>query len=54
MATTGQSLITIVNSGQLHVDGYVPADLAAQLKVGQAVIVKASDVSDKTFKGKYL
>lgn len=51
MAVTGQPLVTIVNSGQLHVDGYVPADLAAQLKVGQAVIVKAPDVSDKTFEG---
>lgn len=51
MAITGQSLITVVNSGQLHIDGYVPTDLATRLKVGQTVIVKASDVSDKTFNG---
>lgn len=51
MAKTAEALVTIVNNGQLHIDGYVPTDLAAQLKVGQTVIVKASDVSDKTFNG---
>lgn len=51
MAITGQDLVTIVNSGQLHIDGYVPSDLVTQLKVGQPVIVKVSDVSDKKFQG---
>lgn len=51
MAITGQNLVTIVNSGQLHIDGYVPSDLVAQLKIGQPVVVKVSDVSDKKFQG---
>lgn len=51
MAMTGQTLVAIVNSGQLHIDGYVPSDLVTQLKVGQPVIVKISDVSDRKFHG---
>lgn len=51
MATPAQPLVTIVNSGQLHVDGYVPVDLLSKIKVGQPVILKISEISDKRFEG---
>jgi multidrug efflux pump subunit AcrA (membrane-fusion protein) len=51
MASPGQMLVTIVNNNQLHVDGYIPTDLLSQIKVGQAVDVKVSNVGDKIFEG---
>lgn len=51
IAAAGQPLMTIVNNGGLHIDGYMPEDLVSTLKVGQQVVVKVPDLSDKTFSG---
>lgn len=51
LASVGDTLVSIVNSGQLHVESYVPSDLATGLKVGQEVVVKVSELSNKVFQG---
>jgi len=51
IAATGVSLLTIVNNDQLYIDGYVPEDILPNVKVGQEVVVKVSDMPDKRFKG---
>lgn len=51
IAAAGVSLLTIVNNDQLYIDGYVPEDIVPNVKVGQEVVVKVSDMPDKRFKG---
>ncbi len=51
MSGVGQSLITIVNNNEFHVDSYSPEELLPKLKVGQQVNVKVSEFQDKVFQG---
>lgn len=51
VAATGVTLVTVVNSDSLYVDGYIPEDVLSEIKIGQEVIVKVSNLSDKRFKG---
>lgn len=51
VAGTGVTLVTIVNSDSLYVDGYIPEDILSEIKIGQEVIVKVSNLPDKRFKG---
>lgn len=47
----GVTLVTVVNNDSLYVDGYIPEDMLVEIKIGQEVIVKASNLPDKRFKG---
>jgi HlyD family secretion protein len=51
VASTGVTLVTIVNNDSLYVDGYIPEDMLDEIKVGKEVIVKVSNIPDKRFKG---
>ncbi|MHC6178702.1 HlyD family secretion protein [Clostridium sp. JNZ X4-2] len=52
MVAPGVTLLSIINSGNLYVNAYAPLDIVSQLKEGQDVIVKVSEIPDKEFKGK--
>lgn len=51
VAATGITLVTVINNDGLYIDGYVPEDILSEIKIGQEVIIKVSDISDKRFKG---
>lgn len=51
IAGAGVTLVTVVNSDSLYVDGYIPEDILSEIKIGQEVIVKVSNLPDKRFKG---
>ncbi len=51
IAATGITLVTVINNDGLYIDGYVPEDILSEIKIGQEVIIKVSDISDKRFKG---
>lgn len=51
IAATGITLVTVINNDGLYIDGYVPEDILSEIKIGQELIVKVSDISDKRFKG---
>lgn len=51
VAATGVTLVTIVNNDGLYVDGYIPEDILSEIKVGQEMVVKSSNMPDKRFKG---
>lgn len=52
MAFTSATLLSIVNSSRLCVNAYAPLEIVNQLKEGQDVIVKVSEIPDKQFQGK--
>jgi len=52
MASTSATLLSIVNSSALCVNAYAPLEVVDQLKEGQDVVVKVSEISDKQFEGK--
>jgi multidrug resistance efflux pump len=52
MVSTSATLVSIVNSSAVYVNAYAPLDIVSQLKEGQDVTVKVSEVPDKTFEGK--
>jgi len=52
MASTSATLVSIVNSSAVYVNAYAPLEVISQLKEGQDVAVKVSEVPDKTFEGK--
>ena len=54
MASPGVTLATISNADELYVNAYAPLDVVGQLKEGQDVVVKVSDVEDTEFEGKIL
>lgn len=51
IAATGANLVTVVNNDELYIDGYVPEDMLSEIKIGQAVIIKPSNMPEKRFKG---
>jgi multidrug resistance efflux pump len=52
MASPGATLVSISNPNALVVNAYVPLDIAGQLKEGQDVVVKVSEVDGVEFEGK--
>ncbi|MEY7999680.1 HlyD family secretion protein [Clostridium sp. Mt-5] len=52
MVAPGVTLLSIINSGNLYVNAYAPLDIVSQLKEGEDVVVKVSEIPDKEFKGK--
>lgn len=54
MASTSATLLSIANSSDLCVNAYAPLDVVGQLKEGQSVVVKVSEVPDKQFEGKII
>lgn len=52
MASVGSTLVSISNPDALVVNAYVPLDIVAQLKEGQDVVVKVSEVDGVEFEGK--
>lgn len=51
LASPGAKLISVVNASALYVNAYAPLDIMDQLKVGQGVLVKVSEIPDKQFEG---
>ncbi len=51
LATPGVTLVSIVNDQSLCVNAYLPAGLIGQVKEGQRVIVKISEIPEKKFAG---
>lgn len=52
MASTGTTLVSISNPDALCVNAYAPLDIVNQLKDGQDVVVKISEVENTEFQGK--
>lgn len=52
MVSPGTPIVSIINSSNLYVNAYAPLDIISKLSVGQAVVVKVSEISDKEFEGK--
>ncbi|OAA86858.1 HlyD family secretion protein [Clostridium ljungdahlii] len=48
----GTTLLSIINSNNLYVNAYAPLDIVSQIKEGQEVAVKVSEIPDKQFKGR--
>ncbi len=51
LASPGTTLLSIVNNDSICVDAFLPADLSANVQVGDAVIVKIAEIPDATFTG---
>jgi HlyD family secretion protein len=51
LASPGATLISIVNDEGLYVNAYLPASMVGQVKQGQQVIVKVSEIPEKKFDG---
>lgn len=51
LASPGANLVSIVNSDSLYINASLPAGLIGSVKVGQQVVVKVSEIPDKTFPG---
>ncbi len=52
ISSTDKTLVSISNSGALCVNAYAPLEIVNDLKEGQSVVVKVSEVPDKEFEGK--
>ncbi|SFC41160.1 efflux RND transporter periplasmic adaptor subunit [Clostridium uliginosum] len=52
MASPSATLVSISNSSTLFVNAYAPSDIISELKEGQDVAVKVSEVPDTVFEGK--
>ena len=52
MASPGATLASISNAGALYVNAYAPLEIVSQLKDGQDVVVKVSEVENTEFQGK--
>jgi HlyD family secretion protein len=51
LASPGATLISIVNDEDLYVNAYLPASMVGQIKQGQQVIIKVSEIPEKKFDG---
>lgn len=51
LASPGATLVSIVNNEDLYVNAYLPASMVGQVKQGQQVIIKVSEIPDKKFDG---
>lgn len=51
LASPSTALLSIMNSGDLYVNAYLPASMVEQVSPGQQAIVKISELPDKKFEG---
>ena len=51
MSTPGLPLVSIVNLDNLYINAFIPENLLYQFHKGMDVIIKLSEIPDKTFKG---
>jgi HlyD family secretion protein len=51
LASPGDTLVSIMNNEALYVNAYLPASMSGQVKQGQQVIVKVSEIPEKKFDG---
>ncbi|MHC1724318.1 MAG: efflux RND transporter periplasmic adaptor subunit [Aminipila sp.] len=51
VATAGSTLMSIVNSDKTYISAYLPARLSGEIQQGQKVIIRISEIPDKTFNG---
>ena len=52
MASSNTTLLSISNSSALYVNAYAPLDIVNDLKEGQDVVIKVSEVENTEFQGK--
>ncbi len=52
LASAGTVLLTVVNTMSLKVDAYLPSTLSGNIKVGQEVSIKVSELPNQEFRGK--
>jgi len=52
MASANTTLLSIVNSSGLCVNAYAPLEIVDQIKEGQSVVVKVSEIPNKQFEGR--
>lgn len=52
MASVGTTLVSISNPEALYINAYAPLDIVGQLKDGQDVVAKISEVENTEFQGK--
>lgn len=52
IASPGAAILSVVNASALYVNAYAPLEIVNELKEGQDVTVKVSEVPDKQFDGK--
>jgi HlyD family secretion protein len=52
LASPGGVLASVVNSNALCINAYAPSEIVANLKEGQAVTIRVSELPDKKFTGK--
>jgi len=52
MASSNTTLLSISNSSDLYVNAYAPLDIVNDLKEGQDVVIKVSEVENTEFQGK--
>jgi HlyD family secretion protein len=51
LAVAEALLATVINSAPVIIDAYAPAALISKIKVGQKVLIKISEISDREFDG---
>ena len=51
LASSGATLVSVVNVDSLFINASLPAGLIGSVKVGQKVVVKVSEILDKEFSG---
>jgi RND family efflux transporter MFP subunit len=51
LAVAGQPLVTVVNPDSLIINAYLPSAYLSEIKAGQQVLIKVSEVPDKVFHG---
>lgn len=51
LATAGSTLMSIVNSDMTYINAYLPARLSGEVQQGQKVIIRISEIPEKTFNG---
>ncbi|WP_190285343.1 efflux RND transporter periplasmic adaptor subunit [Clostridium sp. JN-1] len=51
IASPGSPLISIINNSNLYINAYMPSEFLGQIKEGQDVDVKISNIDDKVFHG---
>lgn len=54
VASSGTVLVSVVNTNTLVVNAYLPGSLTDKIKVGQAVVVKVSEIPQDLFQGEVI
>jgi len=51
IAVAGSTLLSIVNSDSLYINAYLPARLSGEIKPGQKVLIRLSEIPGKLYEG---